>query len=230
VVFGTADGVAALVEVNSETDFVARDESFKAFADKAVELVLANQPADVDALSALDAGGATFGDMRTELVSKIGENVSVRRFEAIAPKGTAGAYLHGGRIGVLVDVEGGDEELARDIAMHIAASNPVCITEDDVPAAELEREKKILTDQALNEGKPAEIVEKMITGRLRKHLAQITLVGQPFVKDPDISVGKLLESKGASVASFVRFEVGEGIEKKEENFAEEVAAQVKASS
>jgi len=230
VVFGNADGVAALLEVNSETDFVARDENFIGFAEKALELVLANQPADVDALSELDAGGQTLSELRNALIAKIGENINVRRFEVFQPKGQVGAYLHGGRIGVLVDLEGGDEELARDIAMHVAATNPLCIAEDDVPADELEREKSILTEQALNEGKPAEIVEKMIAGRLRKHLAQITLVGQAFVKDPDVTVGKLLDSKGASVASYVRFEVGEGIEKKEENFAEEVAAQVQASS
>jgi len=230
VLFGTDNGVAAIIEVNSETDFVARDENFLGFANKAVELLLANKPADVDALSALEADGKTLENLRTDLVAKIGENISVRRFNVFEPKGAVGAYVHGGRIGAVVDVEGGDEELARDIAMHIAASNPVCIDEDGVPADDLEREKKILTEQALNEGKPAEIVEKMIAGRLRKHLAQITLVGQPFVKDPDVTVGKLLDSKGAKVASYVRFEVGEGIEKKEENFAEEVAAQVKASS
>jgi len=230
VIFAVADGAAALVEVNSETDFVARDENFQGFAQQAADLILANKPADVDALSAIEVGGKAFSEIRSDLVQKIGENVSVRRFEVIAPQGVVGSYVHGGRIGVVADVVGGDEELARDIAMHIAASAPVCISEDDVPADDLERERKILTEQALNEGKPAEIVEKMIEGRLRKHLAQITLVGQPFVKDPDVTVGKLLKDKGASVASFVRFEVGEGIEKKEENFAEEVAAQVNASS
>ncbi len=230
VIFAVSDNAATLVEVNSETDFAARDDGFNAYAQKAAELILVNKPADVDALAALDVDGKSFAEVRSELVSKIGENVNVRRFELIAPQGVVGSYIHGGRIGVIADVVGGDEDLARDIAMHIAASAPVCVSEDDVPAADLERERKILTEQALNEGKPPEIVEKMIQGRLRKHLAQITLVGQAFVKDPDTTVGKLLKDKGASVASFVRFEVGEGIEKKEDNFAEEVAAQVQASS
>ncbi len=230
VIFAMGDNAAALVEVNSETDFVARDDNFKAFAQSTADLVLANQPADLEALDAIEIDGKPFAEVRSELIAKIGENVAVRRFSIVAPQGVLGSYIHGGRIGVVADVVGGDEELARDIAMHVAASAPVCVSEEDVPAEDLERERKILTEQALNEGKPAEIVEKMIEGRLRKHLAQITLVGQPFVKDPDVTVGKLLKDKGASVASFVRYEVGEGIEKKEENFAEEVAAQVKASS
>jgi len=230
VIFAVSADAAALVEVNSETDFVARDDGFKNFAQKAADLVLAHRPADTEALAALDMGGKSFAEARSELMAKIGENVNVRRFQIIAPKGAVGSYIHGGRIGVIADVVGGDEDLARDIAMHIAASAPICISEADVPADELERERRILTEQALNEGKPAEIVEKMIEGRLRKHLAQITLVGQAFVKDPDTTVGQLLKSKGASVNSFVRFEVGEGIAKKEQNFADEVAAQVKASS
>ncbi|MDG1463404.1 MAG: translation elongation factor Ts, partial [Gammaproteobacteria bacterium] len=211
LVFAISDSAATLVEVNSETDFAARDAGFSAYAQKAADLILANKPVDVDALAELDVDGKSFAEVRSELVSKIGENVNVRRFELMAPQGVVGSYIHGDRIGVIVDVVGGDEELARDIAMHVAASAPVCVSEDDVPAADLERERKILTEQALNEGKPAEIVEKMIAGRLRKHLAQITLVGQAFVKDPDVTVGKLLKDKGASVVSFVRFEVGEGI-------------------
>jgi elongation factor Ts len=230
VVFAVGADAGVLVEINSETDFAARDEGFKSFAQKTAELLLANNPADAEALAALDFGGKSFAEARSELISKIGENVNLRRFQVVKPQGVLGSYIHGGRIGVVVDVVGGDEDLARDIAMHIAAAAPICVSEDDVPTENLERERRILTEQALNEGKPPEIVEKMIAGRLRKHLAQITLVGQAFVKDPDITVGKLLKGKGATVASFIRFEVGEGIEKKEDNFAEEVAAQVKASS
>jgi elongation factor Ts len=232
VFFGMAadNGGAVLMEVNCETDFVARDENFLKFADTAVQLVLANDPADVDALMALSAdGGGSLSDACTALVAKIGEKVSVRRFEKITPKGTAASYLHGARIGVVVDVTSTDGDLPRDIAMHIAASAPLCISADDVPAEDLEHERKILTDQALQEGKPENIVEKMVEGRLRKHLAEITLLGQPFVKDPDLDVGKLLANAGASIHSFVRYEVGEGIEKKAENFADEVAAQVEAS-
>jgi len=220
---------AVIVEVNCETDFVAMDENFLGFASEAAALALANRPADVAALMALDVDGEAFEAKRNTLVTKIGENCAVRRFEIIAPKGQAAQYVHGVKIGVLVDLEGGDEQLGRDIAMHIAATNPDCISADDVPAETIENERRILSAQAEQEGKPAEIVAKMVAGRLRKYLSGITLLGQPFVKDPDMNVGKLLQSKGATVHSFVRLEVGEGIEKKVENFAEEVQAQVKAS-
>jgi len=164
---------------------------------------------------------------RQVLVSKIGENVQVRRMARLASNGSIGAYVHGGRLGVLVDLEGGDVDLARDIAMHVAALNPAYNTVDDVPADVLEKEKQFLISQAEESGKPADIIEKMITGRLRKHLADITLMGQPFVKDGDITVEKLLKNNGAKVNSFIRLAVGEGIEKKTENFADEVMNQVK---
>ena len=218
-----------VMEVNSETDFVAKDKNFVAFAETAAMLALNEGPANVDALLATEVDGGTLDTARTALVAKIGENISVRRFETISAVGSIGQYRHGDRIGVVVDISGGDDELRKDIAMHIAASSPACIAEADVPADELERERRILTEQAEQEGKPAEIVGKMVKGRLRKYLGEITLVGQPFVKDPDITVGKLLEQKGASVNSFTRLEVGEGIEKKQEDFAAEVEAQVRAS-
>jgi len=220
----------AIVEVNSETDFVAKDDNFNAFADAAVQLALAGKPASVEELmSAALPDGGTLEEARNELIAKIGENVGVRRVEVIDAEGTVAHYTHGSRIGAVVDLVGGDEVLGRDIAMHIAAANPLCVNEDEVPAEQLEKEKSFLSEQALAEGKPPEIVEKMIAGRLRKYLAEITLVGQPFVKDPDITVGKLLDKAGASVARFVRMEVGEGLEKKQEDFAAEVEAQVRAS-
>jgi len=221
---------AAIVEINSETDFVAKDENFGGFAEAVGARVLATQVADVEALSGEKLGdGRTVEEARTQLVAKVGENISVRRFERIQAADHLGSYLHGNRIGALVSLRGGDEELARDIAMHVAASNPVCVDEDQVPAETLERERRIFAEQAAESGKPPEIVEKMVNGRIAKYLKEITLVGQPFVKDPDVSVGKLLKQAGATVTGFVRFEVGEGIEKKQENFAEEVMKQIKQS-
>lgn len=224
------DGRRGLVmEVNCETDFVARDEGFLAFAQEAAALALSQAPADVAALMALPrAGGASLEDLRKELVAKIGENITVRRFELVEAAGELGSYVHGTRIGVLVDVTGGDEELRRDLAMHIAASRPQCLTPEEVPAEVLERERRILSEQAAGEGKPAEIVAKMVEGRVRKFLGEITLLGQPFVKDPETSVGKLLQSRKAGVRRMVRLEVGEGIEKKTADFAEEVRAQLEA--
>lgn len=228
IVLAANDEGAVIIEVNCETDFVAIDENFTAFANHAADLVLANAPADVAALMALTLDGATFEEIRSALVAKIGENVSVRRFNVIKPQGAIGSYLHGSRIGVIVDLEGGDTELGRDIAMHIAASSPDFISADEVPADVLDKERRILAEQAAQEGKPPEIVEKMVAGRMRKYLGEITLAGQPFVKDPDVTVGKLLSTAGASVISFYRLEVGEGIEKKVENFAAEVKAQINA--
>jgi elongation factor Ts len=226
-----ANGV--IVEVNSETDFVANDDNFKAFANGVAATILAERPADVDALAALQLSGTsdTVEDARTQLVAKIGENISVRRFAVIeAAGGVLAAYLHGNRIGVLAEVAGGDEALAKDIAMHIAASNPMCIAETDVPADVIEKEKEIQSAQAEQSGKPADIIEKMVAGRIRKFIAEITLTGQPFVKDPDTTVGKLLKGRDAKVNSFMRYEVGAGIEKKADNFAEEVMAQARAAS
>jgi elongation factor Ts len=221
---------AAMVEVNSETDFVASGDDFRGFAHSVADITLAQRPADLEALlAAPTAGGATVEEARRALVAKIGENIGVRRFEVVEGVDRVGTYVHGTRIGVLVGMKGGDDTLARDLAMHVAASNPEYILESDVPAETLEKEREILTEQAQREGKPAEIVAKMVEGRLRKQLAETTLVGQPFVKDPDVKVGKLLANAGAEVQAVARFEVGEGIEKKADNFVEEVMAQVRGA-
>ena len=220
---------AVMVEVNSETDFVAKDGNFNAFANAVAARALASAPANVDALLASDLDGQTVEEARQALIAKIGENIQVRRFVSTSSDNSLGGYVHGGKIGVLVDVEGGDAELAHDIALHIAAMNPEFISDDDVPADVIAKEKEILVAQAADSGKPAEIIEKMVTGRLRKHLAGITLLGQPFVKDGDLTVGKLLQQKGATIKGFDRLVVGEGIEKKQENFAEEVMQQVSGS-
>ena len=221
----------AMVEINSQTDFASKSEDFTGFVDNVSDLLLSELPADSDALSALAMpAGDSVEDTRKALIAKIGENIQVRRFVAAETAGgQLGSYSHGGRIGVVCEVKGGDAELAKDIAMHIAASKPVCVNPQDVPEELLEQEKKIFAAEAAESGKPAEIVEKMVEGKLRKYLAEVTLVGQPFVKDPDQTVGKLLSAAGAEVTRFNRLEVGEGIEKKEENFAEEVMAQVRGS-
>ncbi|HHO69000.1 MAG TPA: elongation factor Ts [Gammaproteobacteria bacterium] len=228
----SGDGkTAAMVEVNSETDFVAKKDEFVNFARAVAKRVLESNPADVEALLAMplnDDGGETVDEARRSLVATIGENIDVRRFARMeSTGGNLASYLHGGRIGVLVEVQGGDSALAKDIAMHVAASKPVCIDESGVPKELLDKEKEIFSAQAEASGKPADIIEKMVQGRLRKFLGEITLVGQPFVKDPDQTVGKLLDKAGATVKAFERLELGEGIEKKSENFAEEVMAQVK---
>lgn len=218
---------AVMVEVNCETDFVAKDENFLAFANAAAANALAQSSDDVEALMASDLNGVSLEVARQALVSKIGENVQVRRITHMTSSDNIGAYVHGGRIGVLVDLEGGDADVARDVAMHIAALNPAYKDVDDVPADVLEKEKQFLIAQAADSGKPADIIEKMVSGRMRKHLASITLLGQDFVKDTDITVGKLLEQNKARVKSFIRMAAGEGIEKKVDNFADEVMQQVK---
>lgn len=219
-----------LVEVNSETDFVARGDDFKGFVDQVSALIMEKAPADVESLLALPLSGEnTVEQVRRELVAKIGENIQIRRFVCVKSSGYIGSYSHGGRIGVLVDLDKTDPDLAKDIAMHVAASRPVCISEKDMPADKLAKEKEILLAQASQSNKPVDIIEKMVEGRIKKYLAEVTLLGQPFVKDPDQSVGKLLKSASANVNGFVRYEVGEGIEKKREDFAEEVMAQVNAS-
>lgn len=225
----SADGkMAAMVEVNSETDFVAKGDDFRQFADAVAARVLEHDPADREALLdlPLDESGTDIRTRSKELVAKIGENIAVRRFVRFRSTGNLGGYIHGGRIGVLVDLEGGDAELARDIAMHIAASHPICIAPEDVPAERMEKERAMLEEQARESGKPDDIVARMVEGRLKKYLEEITLLGQPFVKDPDTTVGDLLKGRGARVVAFERYEVGEGIERKSENFAEEVMAQV----
>ncbi len=230
VVASSADNKeAVIVEVNCETDFVAKGDDFTNFAKATAESALANKPADVEALLASQIEGGSVDDVRRGLISKLGENMTVRRFTPVSSAGVVGSYLHGSRIGVVVEMEGGDEELARDIAMHIAASRPVCVDESGIPAELLAKEKEIFAAQAAESGKPAEIIEKMVSGRIKKYVNEVTLTGQPFVKDPDTSVGKLLQQKGAKVSGFTRYEVGEGIEKKEDNFAEEVMAQVRGN-
>ena len=219
---------AAVVEVNSETDFVARDENFVAFSDAVAAAALANGVTDVEVMANLQlSDGRSVEEARTDLIAKVGENIGVRRIAIVSTDDVLASYTHGSRIGVAVAMRGGDEALARDLAMHIAASNPMCIDESGVPAETLDSERRILTEQAKSSGKPAEIVDKMVEGRLGKFLKEVTLLGQPFVKDPDTSVGKLLDKAGATVTGFVRFEVGEGIEKREENFADEVMKQVR---
>jgi elongation factor Ts len=222
-----ADGVIRakggyLVEINSETDFVARDDNFAAFADNVAEAVAAAGTTDVAAVMSGDLEAA-----REALVQKIGENISVRRIAGVSAD-VIGDYVHGNnRIGVLVALKGGDEALARDIAMHVAAVNPQFVKADDVPGDVVEKEKEIFSAQAAESGKPAEIIEKMVVGRVKKFLAEICLVDQPFVKDPDLTVGKLVANAGAEVVEFVRFEVGEGIEKEEIDFATEVMQQAR---
>ena len=226
------NSVAVMVEINSETDFVARDENFLSFANAVAKTVLNECPADLESMLALNISGGdtSIEQARQVLISKIGENISVRRFSLMKVSGDhLGSYVHGGRIGVMVDITGGDAELARDIAMHIAASRPVCVSEAHVSQEMLDKEKAIFAAQAEESGKPAEIIEKMVSGRMQKFLKEVTLLGQAFIKDPDQSIEKLLSIKNASVNSFVCYEVGEGIEKKVENFAEEVMAQAKAS-
>ncbi len=220
---------AAVVEVNCETDFVSGGDDFLSMVKAIAKTALLNQPADLAALSAmtLDGTSETVEETIKEKIAKIGENMQLRRFELVSTEdGILGSYLHGNRMGVLVEMVNGSDELLKDVAMHIAASNPLCVSEADVPVETLEKEKEILRAQALESGKPADIVEKMLTGRIRKYLAEITLLGQSFVKDPDKTVETLLADADAKVLRFVRYEVGEGIEKKQENFADEVMAQV----
>jgi len=226
-----ADGKnAAITEINSETDFVAKDDNFIEFAQAVAAAALAGDVSDVAGLNAEALGdGRTVEAARTELVAKVGENISLRRFARLQAVDHLGSYTHGARIAAIVSLQGGNAEIARDIAIHIAATNPVCIDEQGVPAETLERERRIFSEQAAESGKPPEIVEKMVTGRVAKFLREVTLLGQPFVKDPDVTVAKLLKDADASVTGFVRYEVGEGIEKKEENFAEEVMQQISES-
>ena len=221
---------AVLVEVNCETDFVAREQDFQAFAAAVARAALEASATTADAVAALALpGGSTVEETRRALIARIGENITVRRLGRLTAPSIVGSYVHGIRIATLVGVEGGDESLARDLAMHVAAASPRFVSPSEVPEATLAKEREILAAQAAAEGKPAAIVEKMVEGRLRKYLGEICLTGQPFVKDPDTSVGQLLQSAGAKVTAFLRFEVGEGIEKRQENFAEEVMAQVKAA-
>ncbi|MFN5010359.1 MAG: translation elongation factor Ts [Gammaproteobacteria bacterium] len=228
----SADGrSAAMVEVNCETDFVAREADFQSFSAEVAQVVLAAGSVTGEALAALKlASGETVDERRRALVAKIGENISVRRHATLSSSGQLGAYRHGTRIGALVAIEGGDAALAHDLAMHVAATNPSFLSVADVPADIVAKEREIETEKALAEGKPADIVAKMVEGRIRKTLNERVLLGQPFVKDPDQTIEKLLKAAKAEVKSFQRFEVGAGIEKKQDDFVGEVMAQVKASS
>ncbi len=222
---------ATILEVNSETDFVTKGDDFINFVNTLGELALKTKPADIEEFltQTLD-NGDSLDKAREDIVAKVGENVSIRRVKTVAvDSGVIGAYKHGERIAVLAVLEGGDETLAKDIAMHIAATRPECVTEDQLDIALLEREKAIFVEQARESGKPENIIEKMIGGRMKKFVNEVTLYGQAFVKDPDITVSALAKASNAEVISFIRYEVGEGIEKKEENFADEVAAQMKGN-
>ena len=217
---------AVILEVNSETDFVAKDDNFQSFTEAVLQTVLQQRPSSVEALISLSiADGQTVEEARQALIAKVGENIQIRRFQIVESDQGVSSYLHGTRIGVLVDSSAA-AEMGRDIAMHVAAVNPQFVNEQAVPAEFIEKEKDILIAQAQDSGKPPEIIEKMIQGRLKKFLAEVTLVEQPFVKDPEQTVGKLLAGAGASISGFIRYEVGEGIEKKVEDFAAEVASQL----
>ena len=233
----TAEGVIAIrsqdqthvmLEVNSETDFVARDSYFLAFVDKALGLLLVNECADVDALLAMEYEGKSLEEHRQELVSRVGENITMRRFHRVSTLGTellVATYVHSHRIGVLVSLAGGDSELGKDIAMHIAASNVLAITEEQLPQAILEKEREIFLAQEKDNGKPAEITEKIVQGRLDKFIRQVVLLRQVFVKNPDITIADLLGNSSAEVTGFHRYELGEGIARSENNFVDEVMAQ-----
>lgn len=220
---------AVLVEINSETDFVARDANFTAFAKHVAETALEAATDSVEQLAnaPIKGQGVTIEQARQELVAKIGENIKVRRIELMPSSGVIGYYLHGSKIGVLVSMNRGDESLAKDIAMHIAASRPIVISKDQVSAEAIANERDIFMAQARESGKPQEIIEKMIEGRISKFVDEVSLLGQPFVKDPSKKIAQLLKEHHAEVVAFVRFEVGEGIEKKEDNFVAEVMAQVR---
>jgi elongation factor Ts len=221
-----------MLEVNSETDFVAKADDFVEFVNKVAAKVLEAQPADLDALMglALEDGGDSIDLIRQSLVAKIGENIQVRRFKLLdVEDGVIGSYRHGDRIGTMVKLTGGDMALAKDLAMHVAASRPQAVKADDLPQELLEKERDIVATQAKDSGKPENIIEKMVEGRMKKFVNEISLLGQAFVKDPDVTVEKLVKQANATVEAFEFFEVGEGIEKKEDNFAEEVMAQARGN-
>ena len=223
----TQDGkTAVILEINSETDFVAKDANFQAFSDDVLATIAEQKPASVEDLTALTmANGTSVEEARQVLIAKVGENIQIRRFEIVESAYSIASYLHGARIGVLVE-SSASADMARDVAMHVAAANPQFVSQDSIPVEFVDKEKAILIAQAESSGKPAEIIEKMIQGRLNKFLAEVTLMGQPFIKDPDQTIAKLLAGADASVSRFIRYEVGEGIEKKVEDFAAEVASQL----
>lgn len=229
------DEKVVILEVNCETDFVAKDNHFLAFVDAVINVIASESPRDVAALFNLHAGEQTVEVALQQLIAKIGENITIRRFASLPIEASVAAYLHGNRIGVIVELDGGDESLAKDIAMHIAAMKPLYISEAEISKEALAKEKEIILAQieadaeASDQRKPADIIEKMVNGRLKKYLQEITLLGQQFVKEPDQKVETLLQSAQAKVISFLRYEVGEGIEKQVDNFVEEVMAQAKGA-
>ena len=218
-----------ILEVNCETDFVTKHESFLSFVDSVIQVISNNNVSDVDELLKLNSGNQTIEEANQQLIAKIGEKITIRRFQKSSIQNQTGTYLHGIGIGVIVEIKGGSEELAKDIAMHIAASRPLFINEDQISQEILDKEKEIYTAQAQESGKPADIAGKMVEGRLKKFVKEITLLGQPFIKDPEKSIEKILKSSDAKVISFIRYEVGEGIEKRVDNFVEEVMTQAKGS-
>lgn len=229
---GSEPDCAVIVEVNSETDFVTKDPKFTGFCNQVASVALDKQPADIDTLMSYTVadGAQTIEECRQQLVATVGENISVRRFFVLVTDtsdSVLGYYLHGARIGVIVMLKGGDVSLAKDIAMHIAASNPLCVSEQDMPKDILAKEREILLAQAQTNDKPVEIINKIVDGRVKKFLKEVTLLQQPFVKDSDQIVADLLKTRGATVKSYFRYEVGEGLEKQESNFAKDVMAQVR---
>ncbi len=226
--FNDAGNKAVMLEVNCETDFVAMGDEFGSFCDTVATQILAEDPADIDAVLAMDyaGSGTSVEDTLKGMVAKIGEKMTVRRFQIINAEGTLGQYIHGNKIGVVVELKGGDEALAKDIAMHVAATNPNALDEAQMPAELIAKEREIAQAEAENSGKPANIIEKIVDGKIKKFIKDNTLLGQAFVKDPDITIEQLVKKAGAEVVSFTRIEVGEGIEKKQENFAEEVMSQI----
>lgn len=225
-----AGGVGALIEINCETDFVSKNDDFLTFASTCAKLVAENNPTDVAALSALPLEGKTVEEVRTTLIGRIGENMAIRRFQRFATDGKLAAYLHGTRIGVMVDFAGADMQVGKDVAMHIAAMKPVSLSSADVPADLIEKERSIATQKAAESGKPAEIVAKMVEGTIQKYLKEVSLLDQPFVKNDKQTIAEMLKATNTTVKSFKLYVVGEGIEKKQDDFAAEVAAQVAAAS
>ncbi|MGA7815048.1 translation elongation factor Ts [Caballeronia sp.] len=224
-----ADGVGVLVELNCETDFVAKNDDFLGFGKTVAELIAKNNPADVAALSALPMDSSTVDTVRLALIGKIGENVSVRRFVRYESANKLASYLHGTRIGVLVEFTGADEQVGKDVAMHVAAMKPVSLSSDEVPAELIAKERSIAEQKAAESGKPAEIVAKMVDGSVQKYLKEVSLLNQPFVKNDKQTIEQMLKAASASVQKFALFVVGEGIEKRTDDFAAEVAAQVAAA-
>lgn len=230
VIIASEANTALMLEINSETDFVAKDDNFKNFANAVANAALAAKETDIEKIKGLALENGTVEESRAALVQKIGENIQVRRAALLVAEGAVGAYIHGGKIGALVSLTGGSEELGKDVAMHVAAVNPMVLNPDDVDEAVLEKEKDIIRAQPDMEGKPENIVEKMMGGRIKKFLKEVSLVEQAFIKNPDQTVGALVKEAGAEVSAYVRFEVGEGIEVEKIDFAEEVAAQARGGA